>query len=123
MLQNNPVVDEANIFGGVVGFGSFLPQEVEDTSGQHSELAVLNEFTEVRQACLFALWVLLNNADDAVHNGSLVFKATLRSKRELLSWKSQSILETLSYPDRRNIPLKGHSHSVLFNVYLKGGGQ
>lgn len=96
MLQNNPVVDEANIFGGVVGFGPFLSQEVEDTSGQHSELAVLNEFTEVRQACLFALRVLLNNADDAVHDGSLVFKATLRSKRELLSWKHQSILETLS---------------------------
>lgn len=55
MLQDNPVVDEANVFGGVVGFGPFLPQEVEDTSGQHSELTVLNEFTEVRQACLFAL--------------------------------------------------------------------
>lgn len=93
MLQNNPVVNEANIFGGVVGFGPLLPQEVEDTSGQHSELAVLNEFAEVRQACLFALRVLLNNADDAVHNGSLVFKAALRSKREVLSWKSQSILE------------------------------
>lgn len=96
MLQNDPVVDEANVFGGVVGFGPFLPQEVEDTGGQHSELAVLDEFAEVRQACLFALWVLLNNADDAVHDGSLVLKAALRSKRELLSWKSQSILETLS---------------------------
>lgn len=55
MLQDNPVVDEANVFGGIVGFGPFLPQEVEDTSGQHSELTVFNEFTEVRQACLFAL--------------------------------------------------------------------
>lgn len=96
MLQDNPVVDEANVFGGIVGFGPFLPQEVEDTSGQHSELTVLNEFTEVRQACLFALWVLLNDADDAVHDCSLVFKAALRSKRKLLRWKSQSILETLN---------------------------
>lgn len=96
MLQDNPVVDEANVFGGIVGFGPFLPQEVEDTSGQHSEFTVLNEFTEVRQACLFALWVLLNDADDAVHDGSLVFKAALRSKRKLLRWKSQSILETLN---------------------------
>lgn len=95
MLQDNPVVDEANVFGGVVGFGSFLPQQVEDTSGQHRELTVLDEFTEVRQACLFALRVLLNDADDAVHNGSLVFKATLRRKREMIIWKSQSILETL----------------------------
>lgn len=55
MLQDNPVVDETNVFGGVIGLGPFLPQEVEDTSGQHSKLAVLNEFAEVRQACLFAL--------------------------------------------------------------------
>lgn len=96
MLQDNPVVDEANVFGGIVGFGPFLPQEVEDTSGQHSELTVFNEFTEVRQACLFALWVLLNDADDTVHDGSLVFKAALRSKRKLLRWKSWSILETLN---------------------------
>lgn len=94
MLQDNPVVDEANVFGGVVGFGPFLPQEVEDPSGQHGELAVLDEFAEVGQACLFALRVLLNDADDAVHDGSLVFKAALRSKRKI-SWKSQSILETL----------------------------
>lgn len=80
MLQDNPVVDETNVFGGVIGLGPFLPQEVEDTSGQHSELAVLNEFAEVRQACLFALRVLLNDADDAVNNGSLVFKAALGSK-------------------------------------------
>lgn len=80
MLQDNPVVDEANVFGGVIGFGPFLAQEVEDTSSQHGEFAVLDEFAEVRQACLFALRVLLNNADDAVHNGSLVLKATLGSK-------------------------------------------
>lgn len=80
MLQDNPVVDEANVFGGVIGFGPFLAQEVEDTSSQHGEFTVLDEFAEVRQACLFALRVLLNNADDAVHNGSLVLKATLGSK-------------------------------------------
>lgn len=55
MLQDNPVVDEANVFGGVIGFRPFLAQEVEDTCSQHSELAVLNEFTEVRQASFFAL--------------------------------------------------------------------
>lgn len=113
MLQDNPVVDEADVFGGVVRFGPFLPQKVEDTGGQHSELAVLNEFAEMRQACLFALRVLLNDADDAVHDGSLVFKATLRSKRELLSWKCQSILETLNQPDRKEFPLKTSHTSVL----------
>lgn len=82
MLQDNPVVDEANVFGGVVGFGPFLPQEVEDPSGQHGELAVLDEFAEMGQACLFALRVLLNDADDAVHDGSLVLKAALRRKRK-----------------------------------------
>lgn len=85
MLQDNPVVDEADVFRGVVGFGPFLPQEVQDPCGQHCELAVLDELAEVRQASFLALRVLLDDADDAVHDGSLVLKATLRSKREVFS--------------------------------------
>lgn len=47
VLQDYSVVDEADILGRVVGFGPLLAQEVQDASGQHSELAVLDELTQV----------------------------------------------------------------------------
>lgn len=80
MLQNYSVIDEADVFGGVVSLGPLLTQEMQDAGGQHSEFAVFNEFTQVWQPCLFALWVLLNDADDAVHDGPLVLKATLQQR-------------------------------------------
>lgn len=51
---------------------------MQDAGGQHGELAVLNELAQVRQPGLLALRVLLNDADDAVHDGPLVLKAALQ---------------------------------------------
>lgn len=113
MLQDNPVVDEANVFGGVIGFRPFLAQEVEDTCSQHSELAVLNEFTEVRQASFFALWVFLNDADDAVHNGSLVFKATLGRKGNFSAGKLKARQTFWISQAGKNFLWKGHSLTML----------
>lgn len=78
MFQDHTVVDKTNVLGGVVGLGPLLAQQVQDPGGQHSELAVLNELAQVRQSCLLALGVLLNDADDAVHDGTLVLEATLQ---------------------------------------------
>lgn len=47
MLQNYSVIDEADVFGGVVSLGPLLTQEMQDAGGQHSEFAVFNEFTQV----------------------------------------------------------------------------
>lgn len=47
MFQDHSVVDEADVLAGVVGLRPLLAQEVQDAGGQHSELAVLNEFAEV----------------------------------------------------------------------------
>lgn len=78
MLQDHSVVDEADVLGGIIGLGALLAQEMQDASGQHSKLAVLDEFTQVGQPRLLALCVLLDDADDAVHDGPLVLKATLQ---------------------------------------------
>lgn len=53
---------------------------MEDLGGQHRVLTVLDELTQVGQPRLLALWVLLDDADDAVHDGPLVLKATLRGE-------------------------------------------
>lgn len=50
---------------------------MEDLGGQDGVLAVLDKFTQVGQARLFSLNVLLYDADDTVHDGSLVLKTTL----------------------------------------------
>lgn len=47
VLQDHSVIDEADVLGGVVGLGPLLAQEMQDASGQHSELAVFNEFAQV----------------------------------------------------------------------------
>lgn len=78
MFQDHPVVDEADVFGGVVGLGPLLAQEMQDAGSQHCELAVLNELAQVGQPCLLALSVLLNDADDTVHDGPLILKAALQ---------------------------------------------
>lgn len=51
---------------------------MQDLCGEHRVLTVLDELAQVGQACLFALWVLLDDADDAVHDGPLVIKTALQ---------------------------------------------
>lgn len=50
-------------------------------------LAVLDELAQVGQARLFAFGVLLNDADDAVHDGPLVLEAALRNARMEVTWE------------------------------------
>lgn len=80
MLQHHAVVDEADVLGGVAGLGPLLAQQVQNASGQHGELAVLDELAQVGQPRLLALRVLLDDADDAVHDGPLVLEAALRAR-------------------------------------------
>ena len=76
-LQHHAVEDEADVFGGRGGARALLAQQVQDLGGQHRVLAVLDELAQVGQARLLALRVLLDDADDAVHDGPLVIKTTL----------------------------------------------
>lgn len=78
-LQHHSVEDEADVFGGLWGAWALFAQQVQDFCGQHRVLAVLDKLAQMGQACLFALRVLLDDADDAVHDGPLVLKATLQA--------------------------------------------
>lgn len=77
-LQDHAVEDEADVFGGLRRAGALFAQEVQDLGGQHRVLAVLDELAQVSQARLLALRVLLDDADDAIHDGPLVLKTALQ---------------------------------------------
>lgn len=77
-LQHHAVEDEADVLGGLRGARALFAQQVQDLRGEHRMLAVLDELAQVGQARLFALRILLDDADDAVHDGPLVLEATLR---------------------------------------------
>lgn len=76
-LQHHSVEDEADVLGGLGGAWALFAQQVQDFGGEHRVFAVLDELAQVGQARLFALRVLLNDADDAIHDGPLVLKTTL----------------------------------------------
>lgn len=104
-LQHHPVEDEADVLGRLGGAGSLLAQQVQDLGGQHRVLAILDELAQVGQASLFALRVLLNDADDAIHDGPLVLEAALRDKKapRLLTLMSTSRNYTLDFHHLFNI--------------------
>ena len=76
-LQHHSVKDEADVFRGLRCTRALFAKQVQDLGGQDRVLAVLDELAQVGQARLFALRVLLDDADDAIHDGPLVLKATL----------------------------------------------
>lgn len=77
-LEHHAVEYEANVFGRRGGARALFPQQVQDLGGQNRVLAVLNKLAQVSQTRLLTLRVLLNDADDAVHDRTLVLKATLQ---------------------------------------------
>ena len=68
VLQDDAVVDEADVLGGGGGAGPLSAQQVENLGGQDSVLAVLDELTQVSQA-----WGTVNT------ESRLVFTRTLCS--------------------------------------------
>lgn len=80
-LQHHSVENKANVLGGLRGAWTLFAQQVQDLCGKHSVLAVLNKLAQMGQARLFALRVLLDDADDAVHDGPLVLKSTLQGEK------------------------------------------
>ena len=54
---------------------------MEDPRGQDGVLAVLNELAQVGQARLLGLGVFLDDADQRVHNRTLVVKSSLAWER------------------------------------------
>ena len=79
-LQNHPVEDEADVLGGLRGARALFAQQVQDLCGEHRVLTVLDELAQVGQARFFALRVLLDDADDAIHDGPLVIKTALQGE-------------------------------------------
>lgn len=76
-LQHHPVEDEADVLGRLGRAWALFAQQVQDLGGQHRVLTVLDELAQVSQTRLFALGVLLDDADNAVHYGMLVLKPPL----------------------------------------------
>lgn len=79
-LQHHPVENEADVLGRLGGARALLAQQVKDLRGQHRVLAVLDELAQMSQTRLLALRVLLDDADDAIHDGALVLEAALRGR-------------------------------------------
>lgn len=82
-LQYHPVENEADVLGRLGGARALLAQQMQNLDGQHRVLAVLDELAEMSQTRLLALWVLLDDADDAVHDGALVLEATLQGRNPI----------------------------------------
>lgn len=80
-LQHHSVENKSNVLGGLRGAWTLFAQQVQDLCGKHSVLAVLDKLAQMGQARLFALRVLLDDADDAVHDGPLVLKSTLQGEK------------------------------------------
>lgn len=55
---------------------------MQDLCGKDGMFAVFNEFAEVSQARFLTLRILLDDADDTVHDGSLVLEATLQRENQ-----------------------------------------
>ena len=51
ILQDDSVVNEADVLGGCGRARSLLAQQVQDLGSQHSVLTVLDELTKVGQTC------------------------------------------------------------------------
>lgn len=106
-LQHHSVENEADVLGGLRGARPLFAQQVEDLCGEDCVLTVLYELTQMGQAGLFALWVFLDDADDAVHNGSLVLKATLQQRTQMLSRSFKlEICETTKFNSEDTINLR-----------------
>ena len=77
-LQHHPVENEADVLGRLGGARALLAQQMQNLDGQHRVFAVLDELAQMSQTCLLALRILLNDADDTVHDGALILKTTLQ---------------------------------------------
>ena len=80
VLQDDSVVDEADVLAGFARLGAFLSEEVEDSRGEDGVFAILNKLAQVTQANLFRIGILLQDADDCVHDSALVIEPALNTR-------------------------------------------
>ena len=76
-LQNDPIVNVADVLGGRGCVGSLASQQVEDARGQRQVVTVLDELAEVGEAALLRLRVVLDDGDDGGDDGVLVVVAAV----------------------------------------------
>mmetsp|Transcript_8511 Transcript_8511/g.18533 ORF Transcript_8511/g.18533 Transcript_8511/m.18533 type:complete len:262 (+) Transcript_8511:1173-1958(+) len=77
VLENDAVVDEANVLGGTRRLGSLCTEKMKDLSGEQGELAVLYELAEMDETSVLGLGNRLDERDDALHNALLEVEAAL----------------------------------------------
>ena len=82
ILQDDSVVDEADVLIWGDGPGSLASKQVQDSRRENRVLTVLNEFTQVGEPRFLRLGVLLDDHDNRIHDGTLVVKATLNTQKK-----------------------------------------
>lgn len=77
VLKDNAIVDKADVLGRLRSAWSLLAKQVQYASGQYGVFTVLYELTQVSQASLLGLGVLLHYNDQRIHYCFLVIEPTL----------------------------------------------
>mmetsp|Transcript_19502 Transcript_19502/g.55769 ORF Transcript_19502/g.55769 Transcript_19502/m.55769 type:complete len:338 (+) Transcript_19502:1117-2130(+) len=75
VLQDDPVVDEADVLGRVAGGRAELAEHVEDLGRERGELAVLDELAEVEEPGFFRVRDAVNELQDGVYHNLFEIKA------------------------------------------------
>jgi hypothetical protein len=92
VLQDDAVVDEPDVAGGVLGLGALAPQEVQDLHRQEGELAVLDELGELRQAGLLGLGHVADQRQHRVHDGALVLEPPVLAQHARQEGQQRAVL-------------------------------
>lgn len=77
ILQDNAVVDIADVLGRLSGSRTLNTEQVENTHCKLSELAVFDELAEVCESLLLGFRHELDQIEDALHNTTLEVVSTL----------------------------------------------
>ena len=77
ILQNDTVVDHANVPGRVLRLGPLLAQQMQNFDAQERELAVLDELRQLAQRDVLGLWHVLDDGQDGIHDRLFVRETTV----------------------------------------------
>lgn len=80
VLQDDAVVDVANVLGGLGSLGAFQTKQVENAHGKLRKLAVLDKFAEMGERILLRVGHELDEVEHALHHRPLELVAAFVAK-------------------------------------------
>ena len=120
ILQDDAVVDEANVFGGLLGARTLLAEQVQNAHGQARVLAVFDELAQVRQTGLFGVGIVLDDGDDRVGDRGLVLEAALVAQHRRQEAHQDAVLARELEAERAN-GLDHHHLELVRDLRDEGG--